>query len=79
LKEKGSDDTTQSAAEAFNDDPMDPDEDYVDVEDSQVLLGLEIEVGLAREAKMKPLRGWDLCSVICSYGQHASQVKIHWN
>lgn len=35
LKEKSSDDTTQSAAEAFNDDPMDLDEDYVDVEDSQ--------------------------------------------
>jgi hypothetical protein len=33
LKEKGSDDVTQSAAEAFNDNPMGLDEDYVDVED----------------------------------------------
>jgi len=36
LKEKGSDDMTQSAAEAFNDDPMDLDEDYVDIEDPQL-------------------------------------------
>jgi hypothetical protein len=35
LKEKGSNDVTQSAAEVFNDDPIDLDEDYVDVEDPQ--------------------------------------------
>ena len=33
LKEKGSDDVMQSEARAFNDNPMDLDEDYMDVED----------------------------------------------